>query len=828
MEKIEIKVTKTTISLLNGYVLNQGEYQVDKCKFEFADEYADLVKKAIFVNGDTSIDMVIINDECDIPYEVLQNASEFVLKVYGYQVENEELILRYSPTALKIFLREGSYVGSNEVITPSQFEQYEQALHDGLEEVNTRVDEIEEEIDDKIVEIDNTLSGKVAEVDDKLDEVDDTLEVVNHAIDETNNLNLDVSKQGKVATVTLTKKDASTKVVTLSDGTSLMFNWDGTKLGIKTDEEAEYTYVDLQGVQGPVGPQGEAFKIKKTYSSVAEMNADFYNMNVGDYVMIASDVETEDNAKLYTRGERQWIFISDFSGAQGIKGETGATPNIQIGSVVSGTAPNVTRTGTNENPILNFTLQKGDKGDKGNTGDTGATGNGIVSVEKTATIDLVDTYTITFTDGTTTTFQITNGEDGEVTQGQLDDVQNQIDYYKTVMNALPKVNASGEVLALDNTVESPMTMLPNGNTKQDSTSVEGGDQYDSPTPEHVQEIKSVSGDNEIIICGSNIFNKDSGFSLGYINNSGVFQSQNFTALFNQYINIEENIEVTFGVKQNISQYGLIFYNKNKTYISRTTGGNNNVLTATTPKNTKYMRIQFNYNNTDTMTQSIIDSLEPRVNLGSTKKEYVAFGSKSYPITLSNQGLELNQISGYKDYFAKIDGTWNLIKNINRIKITSATSYVANGSNQNYAQINCNITSYGAGINLRDNGYMNYFSYYANATASSKEKSGFTLYNGNTLVMSVPRTICRAGTEKSDFDTWASSNDLYYVYILANSLTIPVTDSTLKQQLDDIEYAMSNQGGTSILQENDNSPFIIDASAIRDMSGIFELIQGTEL
>ena len=45
-------------------------------------------------------------------------------------------------------------------------------------------------------------------------------------------------------------------------------------------------------------------------------------------------------------------------------------------------------------------------GEKGDTGETGATGNGITNIEKTATVGLVDTYTITFTDGTTTTFDV--------------------------------------------------------------------------------------------------------------------------------------------------------------------------------------------------------------------------------------------------------------------------------------------------------------------------------------------------------------------------------------------------------------------------------------
>jgi len=42
-------------------------------------------------------------------------------------------------------------------------------------------------------------------------------------------------------------------------------------------------------------------------------------------------------------------------------------------------------------------------------GQQGETGNGIASIEKTGTSGLVDTYTITFTDGSTTTFNVTNG-----------------------------------------------------------------------------------------------------------------------------------------------------------------------------------------------------------------------------------------------------------------------------------------------------------------------------------------------------------------------------------------------------------------------------------
>lgn len=49
-------------------------------------------------------------------------------------------------------------------------------------------------------------------------------------------------------------------------------------------------------------------------------------------------------------------------------------------------------------------------------GETGSDGRGIVSVEKTGTSGKVDTYTITYTDETTSTFTVTNGTNG--TNGQ--------------------------------------------------------------------------------------------------------------------------------------------------------------------------------------------------------------------------------------------------------------------------------------------------------------------------------------------------------------------------------------------------------------------------
>ena len=319
---------------------NSGSVNYYKADVEYDDSWDNLAIEAVMIKrGEpTGISIGVVAGEIYIDRE---KQGSYFIGFKGYTIENGKKIYQISSELKAIYIDLGAgeikIENSGDLPTPTQWEIY---ISQATEVIN--------------------------EAREATEEITDALEDVNTAIEEVNNLDLDAEKVNKTATITLTKKDATTKTVQISDGISLQFAWDGTRLGIKTEDQDNYTYVDLQGVQGPIGPQGEAFTIKKTYSSIAEMNADFDNMQLGDYVMIASSVEVQDNAKLYTRGEQAWIFITDFSGATGIQGPIGLTPNIQIGTVTSGDNPSVTRSGTNENPILNFVLEKGEQGEQGN------------------------------------------------------------------------------------------------------------------------------------------------------------------------------------------------------------------------------------------------------------------------------------------------------------------------------------------------------------------------------------------------------------------------------------------------------------------------------
>lgn len=106
------------------------------------------------------------------------------------------------------------------------------------------------------------------------------------------------------------------------------------------------------------------------------------------------------------------------TGPQGPKGDTGATgPQGPTGSQgpKGDTGPQGPQGATGQTGATGATGPQGPQGATGAQGPTGETGDdgvGIASIVKTSTAGLIDTYTITYTDGNTSTYTVTNGEAG--------------------------------------------------------------------------------------------------------------------------------------------------------------------------------------------------------------------------------------------------------------------------------------------------------------------------------------------------------------------------------------------------------------------------------
>lgn len=130
-----------------------------------------------------------------------------------------------------------------------------------------------------------------------------------------------------------------------------------------------YDYVNDTYQDSGINAVGDAFTIVKTYPSIQAMEDDYNNPEVktGQFVMIdTGDVENEEDSRLYLKGNTEWKFISDLSGAQSIQGLSAYQVAVQHGFE-----------GTEDEWLISLKGEKGEtgpKGDKGDTGEKGATG----------------------------------------------------------------------------------------------------------------------------------------------------------------------------------------------------------------------------------------------------------------------------------------------------------------------------------------------------------------------------------------------------------------------------------------------------------------------
>ena len=217
-----------------------------------------------------------------------------------------------------------------------------------------------------------------------------------------------VGKTGNgISSITKTNTEGlvDTYTITYTDGTKTTFTVTNGKDGVDGAQ-------GIQGIQGQKGEDGHTPVITiqdgKWFIDGVDTGKSAVGVK-GDTGNGISNIEKTNTVGLvdtytitYTNGTTTTFTVTNgkggVDGAQGIqgiqgeKGEDGHTPVITIQDG-------------------KWFIDGVDTG-KSAEGVKGDTGNGISSITKTNTVGLVDTYTITFTDGTKTTFTVTNGKDG--------------------------------------------------------------------------------------------------------------------------------------------------------------------------------------------------------------------------------------------------------------------------------------------------------------------------------------------------------------------------------------------------------------------------------
>ena len=149
---MKFTVTQNKVELVETEPVNQGELYATKLEFEFMPAFDGLAKKAIFTSQATgrAYEVPVIDDECNIPADVLTQKDTVTVGVYGYEIAGEEFILRYSPTPARFPVSPGSYredVENPSDVTPSQAAIYEQEIQEKIGEMDALAEDLEQKRD---------------------------------------------------------------------------------------------------------------------------------------------------------------------------------------------------------------------------------------------------------------------------------------------------------------------------------------------------------------------------------------------------------------------------------------------------------------------------------------------------------------------------------------------------------------------------------------------------------------------------------------------------------------------------------------------------------
>lgn len=153
---MKIKVDVNNVTIIEKSDIHKGEYNVNKCIFEFSSEYTkDLIYRAVFscING--SYYQLILNNECNIPEEILKEKDVNIeLGVYAYILNDDnELELRYSPKPTYFKVENGSYKDADKTEIPSPTD-YEKFLNEFNRNANEKTEQFNKNYENKKAEID--------------------------------------------------------------------------------------------------------------------------------------------------------------------------------------------------------------------------------------------------------------------------------------------------------------------------------------------------------------------------------------------------------------------------------------------------------------------------------------------------------------------------------------------------------------------------------------------------------------------------------------------------------------------------------------------------
>lgn len=127
---IVYKVTGATICIAEQEKIVAGDVNTHTARFELSEDWEGLGVTAVFYSGDKSMECVLSEGQCVIPWEVLETPGYLYVSVYGVSTSGEDMEQKISTISPGIPVRKG---GENDPDnhpspTPDIYEQMLSAL----------------------------------------------------------------------------------------------------------------------------------------------------------------------------------------------------------------------------------------------------------------------------------------------------------------------------------------------------------------------------------------------------------------------------------------------------------------------------------------------------------------------------------------------------------------------------------------------------------------------------------------------------------------------------------------------------------------------------
>ena len=292
--------------------------------------------------------------------------------------------------------------------------------------------------------------------------------------------------------------------------------------------------------------------------------------------------------------------------------------------------------------------------------------------------------------------------------------------------------------------------------------------------------------------------------LGWADNNGNFiNSYEQLISSSNYVDLKGGQAYTFKVDNyaNIKAMQLVYLSGTTIQTFVNANVDTNAHTFTPQTNTRvWARYNINAINTETYINAQLEQ-------GSTATSYEEHKEQTLPLNLGT--IELNKIGNYQDYIYKNNDKWYKKEYIGKVVLNGTESwYVDNAGTANwfYRLTRSTDTKVEAQAQTMCNEYP------VTPIGNNNTNQGIWLITGYVRV--------RWGTEDTttNWKTWLSTHNIICNYIKDTAQDIEITDTSLIEQLEEIDK-MQGYNGTTIITstyDSNNAQMYITASGLKEL------------